>query len=145
MVERAWLALAAVAWVVAGLNLALLFDLKATLSTLAALVVLTALALPRAALPAALCACVGPVLVFAAAVVQPLASLVALVLVLVVLSRSLRPLLETARQRWMAAAATAAAFWPPCLGLVSNSVVEVFCPGGGVEQACHGFYRVGTG
>ncbi len=144
MREAAPLAAVAGLWVAAGLNLDLLFDLKATTTTLAALALATALALPAPARPAAAVAVVAPAVVFAAAVVHPLAALVVLVPALALLARLLRATGLEAGRRWLIAAGVAAGFWPALLGLVSNSVVEIACPAGGIEEACHGFWRVGT-
>jgi hypothetical protein len=144
MREAAPLAAVAGLWVAAGLNLDLLFDLKATTTTLAALALATALAVPASARAAASVAVVAPAVVFAAALVHPLAAVVVLVPALALLARLLRGTGLGAGRRWLVAAGVAVAFWPALLGLVSNSVVEVACPGGGVEAACHGFWRVGT-
>ncbi|TVQ29232.1 MAG: hypothetical protein EA356_17265 [Geminicoccaceae bacterium] len=137
------------AWVAAGLGLELLFDLKATATTLAALVVLTGAVLVRLGYTALtlplLLGVLGAALVFAGFVVHPAVALIALGLVLLGLTALLaRALPEADRStRLLLAAAFAATLWPPFLGLLSNAVVEVFCPAGGVETACHGFYRVG--
>ncbi len=137
------------AWVAAGLGLELLFDLKATATTLLALVVLTGLALAKLQLLALatplLAGLVGAAVVFAGFVVHPAVALGALVLVLAALTALLaRALPEADRTtRAMLACGYAAVLWPPVLGLLSNAVVELFCPGGGVDSACHGFYRVG--
>lgn len=137
------------AWVVAGLQLQLLFDLKATATTIAALVVLTAAALRIAGRPGLAVPILGGVLgaaiVFAAFVIQPALAFVVLALVLVALGALLaRPLPETGwPDRLALAAGFAVVIWPPLLGLVSNAVVELACPDGGVEAPCHGFYRVG--
>jgi hypothetical protein len=131
-------------WIAAGLNLGLLFDLKATTTTLAALLVATALVLPASARPAAAVAVPAPAVVFAAAVVHPLAAVAVMVPALAILARLLRGTGLGAGRRWTVAAGVAAAFWPALLGLVSNSVVEVACPEGGVDEACYGFWRVGT-
>lgn len=134
----------AAAWVAAGLNLDLLFDLKATLTTLAALVLLTGLALPGRAAGPVLVAATAPAVVFAAFVVHPLAALAAFAAALWGLARLVRPLAGGVRAAWMLAAGTAVLVWPAWLGLVSNAVVEVACPTGGLEQPCYGFYRVGA-
>jgi len=144
MAEPAPLAAVAGLWLAAGLNLDLLFDLKATATTLAALALATVLVLPASARPAALAAVIAPAVVFAAAVAQPLAALAVLVPALAILARLLRRTGLGAKRRWLVAAGVAVGFWPALLGLVSNSVVELACPGGGVEEACHGFWRVGT-
>jgi hypothetical protein len=144
------LALAVVAaWIVAGLNLELLFDLKATATTLAALLVFTVLALVRLEMtslgvPVGL-GMMGAAIVFAGFVVQPAVAFLALAAVLVGLAASLARALprQGQRDRLMLAAGFAAMLWPPFLGLLSNAVVEILCPRGGVESACHGFYRVG--
>ncbi len=147
--ERGLALLVVAAWVTAGLNLALLFDLKATATTLAALVLLSGLALAklgRGALALPLVAgLLGAAVVFAGFVAHPGIALIALALVLVALTALLaRALPGTDRTtRLMLAAGFAAVLWPPFLGLLSNAVVELACPGGGVERACHGFYRVG--
>jgi len=144
MAEVAPLAAIAGLWIAAGLNLDLLFDLKATTTTLAALALATVVALPAPARIAAVAAVPAPVIVFAAAVVHPLAALVVLVPVLALLARLLRGTGLAADRRWLVAAGIAAAFWPALLGLVSNSVVEIACPDGGLDEACYGFWRVGT-
>ena len=137
------------AWVVAGLGLELLFDLKATATTLAALVVLTGAALARVRQMALvfplLAGIVGAAVVFAGFVVHPGVALIALALMLLALMSLLaRALPGTTRgTRLMLAAGFASVLWPPFLGLLSNAVVELFCPSGGVDSACHGFYRVG--
>jgi hypothetical protein len=150
MSDGRWLAAAvAAAWVLAGLQVQLLFDLKATATTFLALLVLTGTALVvgrgLALLPALLAGLVGAALVFAAFLIQPVVALAALGLVLAALTALLaRPLPQAgAGARLMLAAGGAGVLWPPVLGLLSNTVVELACPGGGVEQACHGFYRVG--
>ena len=131
-------------WVAAGLNLDLLFDLKATTTTLAALAVATALVVPALARPALAAAVVAPAVVFAAVLVHPLAAGVALVGGLALQARLLRPTGLARRRRWLIAAGVAAGFWPALMGLVSNSVIEVACPGGGLDAPCYGFWRVGT-
>jgi hypothetical protein len=132
-------------WIAAGLGLDLLFDLKATTTTLAALLLATARVLPASARPAASVAVAAPAVVFAAAVVHPLLAVVALVPALALLARLLRGTELEAGGRWLVAAGVAAGIWPALLGLVSNSVVEIACPDGGVDEACFGFWRVGTG
>jgi hypothetical protein len=144
MREAAPVAAVAALWIVAGLNLDLLFDLKATPTTLAALALATTLALPAAARSAAAVAVVAPAVVFAAAVVHPLVALVVLAPALALLARLLRGTGLEAGGRWLVAAGIAVAFWPALLGLVSNSVIEMACPDGGVDEACFGFWRVGT-
>ena len=131
-------------WVAAGLNLDLLFDLKATTTTLAALAVATALVVPATARPVLAAAVLAPAIVFAAALVQPLVAVLALAAGLALLARLMRRTGLARRRRWLIAAGVAAGFWPALLGLVSNSVVEVACPGGGLDAPCYGFWRVGT-
>ncbi|MFW5680472.1 MAG: hypothetical protein ACOC3D_09400 [Pseudomonadota bacterium] len=137
------------AWVAAGLNLELLFDLKATATTLAALVVLTVVVLVRhgrlALVGPILAGLFGAGLVFAGFVVHPAVALGVLMLVLVAVAALAARALPGVGlgARLGLAAGFSALVWPPFLGLLSNAVVEVFCPAGGVETACHGFYRVG--
>lgn len=133
------LAVVAGLWLAAGLNLDLLFDLKATTTTLVALTLATVLVLPAAARPAAAPAVVAPAVVFAAAVVHPLLAVMVLVPALALLARLLVATDLARGRRWLVAAGVAAGFWPALLGLVSNSVVELVCPGGGIDEACHGF------
>lgn len=140
------LAVLAAAWVVAGLNLGLLFDLKATATTLTALILLNGLALPLRLQAVVVAGFLGAGVVFAAFLIQPAAGIItvlAMIAGLAGLMVGLEPGLDK-RRALMLAAAFAVLVWPAFLGLVSNSVVEIACPEGGIEAPCFGFYRVGT-